>query len=163
MGRYSDYFKLEFPRSRTDYDSLLRRLKRFQPDIVHFSGHGTHKGILLLDDSKQAKELPTASILRLFRNLRDQVQLVILNGCYSSEQAKQLSRLGIYVVGNSNAAYDNAAIAFSKAFYISLSESKIVDFEEAFESAIGKVEFEFGYDNASIIDLWKDGEKKNLF
>lgn len=157
-GTQRDLYKFEFPRYRTDYDSLLRHLLEFKPNIIHFSGHGKQRGIVILDENGNPRALPTTSILRLFQNIIGQVRLVILNGCYTTDQARYLSKLGIYVIGNNASALDKAAIAFSKAFYISLSEQ--ADFELAFDNAIGKVEHQYGAE-AELIDFWKDGEKIN--
>ncbi len=44
--------------------------------------------------------MPVAALQRMFRSLKDLTKIVVLNACYTAEQAKIISEFGMYVVGN---------------------------------------------------------------
>ncbi len=68
-----------------------------KPDIVHFAGHGEKSGIMLVDDRNTPQVVPIGALKRLFKQHKDTTNIVILNSCYSAEQAEAISELGIYV------------------------------------------------------------------
>lgn len=90
----------------------------FEPNIVHFSGHGTSKGELCFEDvlGKVQPISPTA-LASLFELVAEQVNCVILNACYSEVQAKAIAEYIPFVVGMNQAIGDKAAIAFAVGFY----------------------------------------------
>ena len=121
-GSDRECYKLNFPGMETTYDGLMRLLSKFKPNIIHFSGHGEPKGIVLANENGESEELSLMALLELFDNFRDYAQLIILNACHSSDLAKYISRLGIFVIGNENPIPDNIAITFSQGFYMAISE-----------------------------------------
>lgn len=157
-GRGRDKFQFLPPQFAVTIPELLRAMND-KPNIVHFSGHGETEGILITTDSNNAQMIPLAALQRLFKPLKGIVQIIVLNACYSAEQAKALSTFGTYVVGHNLPIADRAAISFSKGFYNGLGEGK--PFEEAFNDAMFVVLSE--QPNASpVIEVWKDGEKLEL-
>jgi hypothetical protein len=69
-------------------------LLRHHPQVVHFSGHGAKSGAsVLVGGDGQAKEVPTGALAGLFRVLKDNVRVVLLNACYSAAQAKAIVTL----------------------------------------------------------------------
>ena len=58
-----------------------------------------------------------AALKRLFRRDADSIEAVLLNSCYSANQAKIISAFGIYVIGHNLPISDGAAISFAKALY----------------------------------------------
>jgi hypothetical protein len=115
-------------------DDLLQYLNQHKPNIVHFSGHGTATGeIVLQDKNSQAKPVTTSALKALFRTLKDNIQLVILNACYSRTQAKAIAEVINYVVGMNSAIGDEAAIIFSASFYRALGFERTI--QEAFDQA----------------------------
>ncbi len=99
------------------------------------------------------------ALKRLFKRLKIVCEIVILNACYSAEQAKAISEFGMYVVGNNLPIADAAAISFSEGFYNGLGEGK--DFEAAFDDAMTVVLTQ-NPSAADIIEVWKDGKKLDL-
>jgi hypothetical protein len=113
-----------FAINKTD---LMREAMETKPQILHFSGHGAGKGLMLQNDLKSGSDLLTAeqaSALFGFLTKSLPLQAVILNACHSIEQAEAISHHIPYVVGTTVAIADQHAIAFSIGFYMQLSMQK---------------------------------------
>ena len=109
-------------------DDLQKALLRFQPDIVHFSGHGTETSeIVLMDASGAATAVPRDALSRLFDVLHDNIRCVVLNACYSAEQADAIAEHIDCVVGMTKAVGDDAAIRFATAFYRGLGYGRSIE------------------------------------
>ncbi len=110
---------------------LSRVMLEYQPQIVHFSGHGSGEtGLVLLDDRDRPKLVSTESLANLFR-LSPGIECVLMNACYSESQAKEIRQYVDYVIGMSKAIGDSAAIEFARGFYEGLGAGKPIP--EAFE------------------------------
>jgi hypothetical protein len=115
-------------------DDLLQYLNQYKPQIVHFSGHGSDTGeIILVDNVGQAKPVSTNALKALFKTLKDNVQIVVLNACYSRQQAEAIAEVIDYVVGMNTSIGDEAAIVFAASFYRALGFSRSI--QEAFDQA----------------------------
>lgn len=114
---------------------LRRCVLQVKPQIVHFSGHGGGEhGLILEDDNGKAYFVQTKQLAEMFRLFaKKNLECVILNACYSEEQAKDINQFVPYVVGMNQAIGDRAAIQFAVAFYETLGEGESVDY--AFEMA----------------------------
>ena len=116
-------------------------LLRFKPHIVHFSGHGSEAGEILLQDSSGASRAVSERALgRLFSVLKDNIRCVVLNACYSKVQAEAIASHIDAVVGMSTAIGDEAAISFSAAFYQALAYGRSI--KTAFELACIQIDME---------------------
>lgn len=117
-------------------DDLLQELNTHKPTVVHFSGHGSNSGeLILMNDSRQAKMVSPPALKALFSTLKDNIRLVVLNACYSKMQAKAIAQVIDCVVGMNTSIGDNAAIAFAASFYRAIGFGRSV--KESFEQ--GKV------------------------
>jgi hypothetical protein len=67
----------------------------------------------------------------------DSVQCVVLSACYSEEVAKAVRAHVRWVIGCDKSIADEAAIAFSRAFYRALANG--VDYEKAFRHARNEI------------------------
>lgn len=113
---------------------LARALLQTEPAIVHFSGHGTGEpGLVLEDDAGQAKLVPTAALVELFRLYRNTVKAVFLNACYSDVQAEAIYQQIDCVIGMNQAIGDKTAIQFAPKFYAALAQG--CSFQTAFDYA----------------------------
>ncbi|MCC5617411.1 AAA-like domain-containing protein [Nostoc sp. CHAB 5836] len=114
-------------------DDLRRALLDYEPQIVHFSGHGAGTQGLILEDSAGKMQLVSAqSLARLFKLFQNKVECVLLNACYSEVQAEAICQHIDYVVGMNQAIGDRAAIKFAVGFYDGLGAGRSL--EDAFES-----------------------------
>ncbi len=79
---------------------LRRGLLDATPQIVHFSGHGDGKnGIVLEDDLSVTHMVSTEALAELFALCKGHVECVLLNACYSEEQANVIVKHIPYVIG----------------------------------------------------------------
>jgi hypothetical protein len=117
-------------------DDLLQHLLQHRPHIVHFSGHGSPSGeILLLDEQGKSKPVSKEALVHLFRTLKDNLRLVVLNACFSRVQAKAIAQVIDCVVGMNQAIGDAAAMTFAASFYRAIGFGRSV--ADAFELGKG--------------------------
>lgn len=113
-------------------DDLLQLLNQHKPQIVHFSGHGRTTGeIILVDNTGNPKPIATSAIRTLFRALKDNIRLVILNACYSRAQAEAIVENVDCAIGMNIAIHDTAAIIFAASFYRAIGFGRSI--QEAYE------------------------------
>jgi hypothetical protein len=126
LANYRDAFDLE-TQWAVRYNELSGHLLRYQPDIVHFSGHGSSAGEIILLDQQGSSHLVSAQALgKLFALLKDNIRCVVLNACYSESQAQAIAQQIDTVVGMTTAIGDQAAISFATAFYQGLGYGRSV-------------------------------------
>lgn len=122
----------------TDLQSCLLR---HEPDIVHFSGHGSKYGEILLEDGDGYNHPVSPDTLgQTFSLLKENIQCVVLNACYSEQQAQAIAQHIDCVIGMSKAIEDMASIGFAKAFYQALGYGK--DVKVAFDLGCLQVKLE---------------------
>ena len=98
------------------------------PKIVHFSGHGSSKdGLLLENDDGNFQIVEPKALAGLFELFRDKIECVLLNACYSNNQAQSILQHVNYVIGMNDAIEDKAAIEFSVGFYDAIGSGKPFD------------------------------------
>ncbi len=102
-------------------------IMRFNPQILHFCGHGQSDGALVfLDAHGIANPVDKNIISTLFALLGSDIRCVVLNACYSAIQAKMISAHVDVVIGMSHEIETNDAITFAAAFYEALAYGKKV-------------------------------------
>jgi CHAT domain-containing protein len=130
-AKQRDRFKIVSKLAVTD-DDLRRAMLDYEPQIVHFSGHGSGAdGLLFEDDQGQIQEISGDALARLFELCSDHVECVVLNACYSEVQANAISQHINNVVGMKKAIGDAAAIKFAVGFYDALGAGR--SYEVAFK------------------------------
>jgi hypothetical protein len=108
---------------------IQRAMLDINPSIVHFSGHGTgDEGLVFEDETGSAKLVDGEALAGLFELFAEQVECVVLNGCYSEVQASAIAQHVNYVIGMKKAIGDKAAIEFAVGFYDALGAGKPVEF-----------------------------------
>jgi CHAT domain-containing protein len=115
-------------------DDLLQLLNQYQPHIVHFSGHGSGEGLSLAGDDGRDRLVTTRALQVLFTTLKDNIRLVVLNACYSREQAQALVEIIDCVIGMKESIHDDTAIAFASSFYRAIGFGRSI--QSAFEQGI---------------------------
>jgi len=114
---------------------LLQLLNQHMPPIVHFSGHGSESGeIILKNESDESKPVSKRALNALFTSLKDNIKVVVLNCCYSKEQARAIAQVIDCTIGMSDAIGDKAAIIFAASFYRAIGFGRSV--KDAFDQAI---------------------------
>ncbi|MEA5595084.1 CHAT domain-containing protein [Rivularia sp. UHCC 0363] len=118
--------------SAVQVDDLTRFLSQHQPTIVHFCGHGSGTDGLALEDNFGHQQLvSTQSLVKLFDLFQEEVECVLLNACYSKEQAAAIHQHIDCVVGMNQAIGDRAAIKFSVGFYTALFSER--NYQDCFD------------------------------
>jgi len=134
---------------------LIDKLNRHNPNIVHFSGHGSRQGMgvggtrdlvpageevgnqiyFLDDDGKTAKPVSQDTLVDLFRACKNNIWLAFFNACYTDPLAEALTQGEVvnFAIGMNAAIGDEAARVFAAQFYGSLGDGLSV--ELAFEQA----------------------------
>ncbi len=104
----------------TDLHDLILN---FEPNIVHFCGHGTgESGLVFLD-----KKIGTDALSNLFQLFKEHLECVVLNACYSEVQADAIVKHINYVIGMKQEIQDRAAMAFSLGFYRALGYGRSIE------------------------------------
>jgi hypothetical protein len=127
-----DEFKLE-QRWAVRPRDIQRAMLDTNPQIAHFSGHGTgDEGLVFEDETGQTKLVNGLALAELFSLFAEQVKCVVLNGCYSEVQANVIAQHIPYVIGMNEAIGDKTAIEFVVGFYDALGAGKSVEFAHKF-------------------------------
>lgn len=127
--------EIEPAASRAD---LSKYLLENRPRIVHFSGHGSNAGQIVFEDAGGAGQpVEPRTIARLFERIEG-TELVVLNACYSAQQADALSKVVPYVVGMSRDVGDDDALEFSAEFYRALAYGQ--PYDTAFQMGCDAIE-----------------------
>jgi hypothetical protein len=172
-ARYREMADLDLALATRPSD-LIDELARNQPHIVHFSGHGlpakkakndpaqarnlippgveeaNEAQIVLVDEQGAPRPVNCDALAELFRHRKGLIRLVVLNACYTREQASAIRRHIDCVVGTNRAIGDKAARVFSPRFYRSLAEGGSV--QEAFNDALIQLQLE-GIPEAATLEL----------
>ena len=158
QGTSRDLYEFLHPKFGLTLNEFLRALND-KPDIIHFSGHGTRDGIVIVDQNNQHIIIPTEALKYLFKRAKEYVKIVVLNACHSAAQAEVISKYGIYVVGNNLEIGDDAAVNFASTLYLELGQGNSL--EDAYQSA----KFVLMVQNpkfAEVVEVWKDRKLLDL-
>ncbi|MEP0903871.1 CHAT domain-containing protein [Leptolyngbya subtilissima ST-M1] len=106
---------------------MSQALLDINPQFVHFSGHGTANNELCFENQLgEVHVIKPDALAALFEQFSNQIDCVILNACYSEEQANSIAKHIDYVIGMEKAIGDKAAIAFSIGFYQALGAGRTI-------------------------------------
>ncbi len=141
-----------------DVRLLQESILKHKPKIIHFSGHGQQAnsinaagGIFLEDENtKEAKLVKAEALAKLFKLMRQKFSLdiVVLNSCYSEDQAKALQAEVPYIIGMKADVKDSVAIQFAEGLYRGLANHPD-DVPYAFELAVVDLEL-LGMDQVDL-------------
>jgi CheY-like chemotaxis protein len=142
---------------------LQSYLLRHKPDIVHFSGHGSPASeIILEDNSGKSQPLSPRALRQLFAVLKDNIRCVVLNACFSEQQAQGIAEHIDCVIGMSRAISDPAAAGFAAAFYQALGYGR--DVKTAFDLGCIQIDAEgLGEANTPKLLAYRTNPKKLSF
>lgn len=118
-------------RSAVRARELSRLLLEYDPDILHFSGHGYDGAILVEREDGTDWLLEGRHLAELFGIFKNRLRCVVLNACYSGLQADSIAHVVGAAVAREEAVPDQAAIVFAEHFYEGLGFGRTV--RESFE------------------------------
>lgn len=117
---------------------LQEHLLEHQPHVVHLSGWATEAGdILLSDDGEGQRPVSLPAMAGLFRTLKDNIRVVVLNVPHADGLARELRRLIDFTVSMKGALDEEAAVVFSAHLYQALGYGRTVS--EGFELAVNQL------------------------
>jgi hypothetical protein len=150
LGEYTNFSVVHAGGARPA--DLIRGLQTEQPEILHFAGHGSGgkghtRAIALAKDDGSAAVVTSHSLRTIFRNLPAVPRVIVLNACYSTEQAAALARYVDVVIGVRGEIEDTIARRFAASFYASLAFSSSV--ASAFELAAEELTMS-GHDSRQV-------------
>ncbi|MCL4301167.1 MAG: CHAT domain-containing protein [Anaerolineae bacterium] len=132
LSKFRDNFRVELPQLSMRPPDISQAMLDLEPQIVHFSGHGTSTGALCFENKAGEMHLVQPSALAaLFKQFSGQVKCVLLNACYSETQARAIAKHIKFVIGMNQAIGNEAAIAFTIGFYQALGAGRTI--EEAYQ------------------------------
>ncbi len=128
QAKQRDHFALALPQLSLRPKDISGALLDVQPQVVHFSGHGTSEGALCFEnETGQVHLVQPDALAALFEQFANQVNCVLLNACYSEIQARAIAEHINNVIGMNKAIGDKAAIAFSTGFYQALGAGRTIE------------------------------------
>lgn len=128
---------LKVVRGATPND-ILAELNEFRPHVLHISAHGDRDGSLsFLDGNGDSTQVPLRGLIAAIKSAGEELQLVVLNACYSEAVAAVLQEHVDCAIGMRKAIADPSAIQFSAAFYGGLSHGRSIG--RAFEQGLAAV------------------------
>lgn len=111
-------------------DDLKSELEFYPSDIVHFIGL-TDEGIFLPRKLGELNPLSDGALALRFSRFSPRTRLVILDGCYTSEQAKALAEVVDCVIGISDSTDAYRNLWFTMDLYSHISKGASI--QEAFD------------------------------
>ena len=135
------------------FEDLQWALLEYQPDIVHFSGHGSAEGVMLVNSAGQSHVMQPELLAAVLCAVRDNVRLAVFNACYSQRQAEAITTHIDCAMGMGPANDDEAAIKFSSAFYRAIGFGRSV--QTAFD--LGKATYQSVADASGPTMSVRDG------
>lgn len=117
-------------------------LLRYTPHVLHFSGHGSASSEIVLEDqSGNSRVVSKDALCKLLSLCKGNMRCVVLNSCYSEQQARAIAQEIDCVLGMSHVIGDQAAISFAAGFYEAIGYGE--DVKVAFDLACIRLQSEW--------------------
>lgn len=127
LSRRRDNISLDVLHAATIHD-VRRALLNKDYRIVHFSGHGTGKGLAFEDELGHPRLIPQEALAEFLSAYSPPIECVILNACYTDTQGQLISFGVPYTIGMDGAISDEGATEFTRGFYDAIGAGKDVEF-----------------------------------
>lgn len=157
-SKYRDAFSLE-SQWAVRISDLQELLFRYEPDIIHFCGHGTESSeIILEDETGEPCSVPLSALRDLFNLLKFDIRCVLLSACHSGHQAAAIAEYIDFVIGVPDILHDELSIEFSAAFYRALGYGNSI--LTSYELAKNQIDIRgFDYCEPPTIYIKEDGKQ----
>ncbi len=115
-------------------NDLLQALNEHNPQIVHFSGHGSDTDeIVFQDNNGETKLVSKSAIVELVKAMAGDIRVIVFNTCFSAGQAAAVTQHVDVAIGMNDSIGDEAARVFAAQFYSAIGFGRSVG--EAFQQA----------------------------
>lgn len=113
---------------------LLQALNEHKPTVVHFSGHGSKRNDIFLQDGMGlTRPVSKTAVVEMFKVEANELQLVVFNTCFSDIQANKITKYIPITIGMNTSISDEAARTFAAQLYSAIGFGKSV--QTAFHQA----------------------------
>ena len=109
MSKHREKFQLEI-RPAAHPGNISQAILEVEPNIIHLSGHGYDSGELCFESMDGSTQpVDPEALAGLFEIAAEHVHAVVLNACYSVDQAEAITQHIPYVVSMNDAIGDKIA------------------------------------------------------
>ncbi|MBW4630593.1 MAG: CHAT domain-containing protein [Iphinoe sp. HA4291-MV1] len=127
IAKVPEKYQLE-QRESVRVGDITQAIFDVEPNIIHFSGHGTSQGELCFENEVgKFQPVQPDALAAMFELFAQHVNCVVLNACYSEIQAKAITEHIPFVIGMNDAIGDQAAISFAVGFYKALAANRSIE------------------------------------
>lgn len=126
------------PKFAVQRKELQLHLIEEMPHVLHFSGHGSTDQIAFMEANGIAAPVSQAGLKSLLTALKGNIRLVVLNACYTQQQADSITDVIDCAIGMSRAIGDEAARVFSASFYLAVGFGCSI--KNAYDQAIASLQ-----------------------
>jgi hypothetical protein len=118
------------PAINATVESLKDRSKRYKPRLIHFIGHGTANDVLVFHEENGPGKVEVSANkfrrnIEVIKRYATDLEVILLNACFSSDFAQEVSRENIYVIGTKDSLKNEVAITFAADFYGSFCQKNV--------------------------------------
>jgi Tfp pilus assembly protein PilF len=148
-------------RLETSAIDISQELSAIQPYIINIAGCEDGIQMVTLRSNPDGSTLvnPAKIIADLFKHYADDVECVVLNGCYSKEQSIEIAQYIKYVIGINHLVDDSEAVVFLNEFYYQLGSRKGV--KNSYEISCNHLQRSGTTDNSKIPVLLNKKDETN--
>ncbi|MCL1927559.1 MAG: hypothetical protein FWG07_02045 [Treponema sp.] len=115
---------------------ILQAINELNPDIVHFTGHGSKNSELLLENANgNTQYVSKEAITQTIMSSSEKIHFIFFDACFTDEQAISIIKYVDAAIGMTDSISDEGASAFAAQFYSSLGFGFSI--KKAFEQAKG--------------------------
>ena len=108
---------------------MQRAVLETDPQVIHFLGCDSKDSCLVFENARGEAWAATAVDLNMLLSAsNDQLQCILLNGCYSDIQARAIIKNVPYVIGIPKAISERAKLAFTTGFYDAIGAGHDIKF-----------------------------------
>ena len=125
------------PKLAVRTEDLFQALNEHEPDVVHFSGHGSEDSVVFQDPDGYTKAVPKEAISAMIAATRGQIRLIVFNTCFSRSQAEAVASHVGTAIGMNAPIGDDAARTFASQLYSAIGFGRSV--EGAFDQAVARL------------------------
>ena len=119
-------------------EDLSKYLLQYEPKILHFSGHGSSHGEIMLNNRQgEIQVLSLQTLSELLSILKIPIECVVFNACFSLQKADEIADLVGCVIGMEKEISDESALIFAEEFYQGLGYG--MSYYDAFELGINGI------------------------
>jgi hypothetical protein len=139
-SKFRENVSIEY-RPAADVNSILDGLNDLSPQIVHFSGHGNHTGLVTDDGSivgPSDTDLSYAQLAKALAATDNRPSLLVLNSCWGSKGKNALTPVVPFLISMNTKISDLAASVFAPRFYAAIASGQSI--KSAFDQAALAVE-----------------------